>query len=229
MTGNEHKLAILQNYDFFCDSSEALQQKILKSATHVNLDKGKNFFTKGDSCGVIALVGRGRVRVYISGDTGREISLYRVEAGQTCPINLLAAVFNRPAPANAIVEEDIDAVVIPVNDFRQWINDEEPVRTFVFDALINRFVNVMGLVEELTSRRLDQRLAQFLLSRFDDVKDRPQRIRITHEQIAYELGSAREVISRLLGSFEQNGTVELQRGSVTLKDPKYLRELTTVH
>lgn len=229
MTGNEQKLSVLKNYDFYNNSSDALKQKIAKAATHVNLGKGKNFFSKGESCGVIALVGKGRVRVYISGDTGREISLYRVEPGQTCPINLLAAVFNRPAPANAVVEEDIDAVVIPVNEFRHWLNEEEPVRTFVFDALINRFVNVMGLVEELTSRRLDQRLAQFLLSRFDDANDSPPKIRITHEQIAYELGSAREVISRLLGSFEQNGTVQLQRGAVTLLDPQYLQELTTMH
>ena len=225
MANDQYKEKILGGYDFFKTLSPELQKEVHAAAHYVKLEKGQNFFTKGDDVNVIALVGKGSVRVYISGETGREVSLYRVEPGGSCPINILTAIFDRPAPANAVVEQDIEAVILPSNDFKNWVNQDETVRSFVFDALIHRFVRVMHIIEDLTSRRLDQRLSEFLLSRFSKIQEEPKKLKITHEQIASELGTAREVVSRLLSQLESSESVELKRGEITLRDPKQLQKM----
>lgn len=229
MANDQYKEKILGSYEFYQNLPPDLQKEVHTAAHYVKLEKGQNFFSKGDDCNVIALVGKGSVRVYITGETGREVSLYRVEPGGSCPINILTAIFDRPAPAHAVVENDIEAVILPSNEFKNWINRDETIRSFVFDALIHRFLRVMQIIEDLTSRRLDQRLSEFLLSRFAKEQQEPQKLKITHEQIASELGTAREVVSRLLSQLESTDSIELKRGEITLRDPRQLQKMCNMN
>lgn len=220
------KRAILASYAFFRDASAALQADIEAAATVVQVAPGARFFDVGLSCPNIALIGRGSVRVFLAGESGREITLYHVEPGQTCPVNLLSALLGRPAPATAVIEEPLAAVLLPTERFRQWVAGEPVVRQFVLDAVAIRLVDILSLLEEITFGKLDQRLAEFLLRRAGPSGGSPAPVvELTHEQIALELSTAREVVSRLLRELERRGTVELARGRIHLRDTAALEKL----
>lgn len=209
---------ILRGYDFFCDANAKLQQRILKHTTSVFLKSGEHFFKVGQRSPNIAFVGTGSVRVYTQGESGREITLYHVGPGETCPINLASGLLDIEVSANAVVENDLTAVLLPAALFGEWLQKDDGIRKFVLEALANRFSNIVSLVREIVTRRVDRRLASFLLSRFEISDDRPASLAMTHERIAGELGTAREVVSRLLSEMERSGAVTLARGRIYLKD-----------
>jgi len=219
------KLAVLNQYAFFRDAPKSLQDEIINFSVGVKLEPNTFFYEKGQQCEHIALIGSGSVRVFVVGDTGREVTLYHVTAGGTCPVNILSAVLNKDAPALAIVEKPLEAVVLPVAVFSKWIEEHPVIRLFVFEALATRLVDIFSLMEEITFKKMDQRLAGFLVGQFKHSATVPPEARVTHERIATELGSAREVISRLLGEFERMGIVELARGRVVQKNAEMLQEL----
>ena len=149
----------------------------------------------------IALLISGVVRVYKIGETGREITLYRFGLGQSCILTANAILSERSFPAIATVEREAEAVMIPADTFRDWVRRHDLWREFVFDLLSQRLVSVMALVEEVAFQRMDRRVAAFLLNRAQIQNP----IHITHQEIAAELGSSREVISRLLEDLASEG------------------------
>ena len=213
---------ILQDYGFFANAHEMLRERIMDAAAHANLVKGTHFFQKGETIHTVALLGSGSVRVYIIGDTGREATLYRVRPGETCPINLLCATLGLRAHAHAHVDEDLEAAVIPAQAFRAWINEEPAIRQLVLQALATRMVDILARVEEILFQRIDQRLADYLLQRASEDGD-VLAVHATHEQIAFEIGSAREVVTRTLKTFEQSGAIALRRGCIIFQDSDLLR------
>lgn len=218
----KRKQEILGRYRFFHEAPPALKSEIERSALLANLDVGARFFDRGMSCSHVALVGAGSVRVSVQGETGREITLYRVAPGETCPVNLLSALLERPAPATADVTEPLEAVVLPTAAFREWVAHDDGVRRFVLDAIAARLVDILLLMQEITFGRLDRRLANFLLKGFRQSSGTQPAIQLTHEKIALELSSAREVITRMLREFESLGAIELYRGRVVLKNEALL-------
>ena len=178
------------------------------------IPKGKDVFLEGSHVDSIALLLSGVVRVYKIGETGREITLYRFGNGQSCILTANAILSQKTFPAIATVEEDAEAVMIPADTFRDWVVRYGPWREFVFDLLSQRLSTVMEIVEEVAFRRMDARVAALLLDRV-----RVQNpIRITHQEIASELGSSREVISRLLEDFSERGFIRSRRGEMELLD-----------
>lgn len=215
----------MSKYRFFETGSELLRNRLLALAGVARLKSGQHFFESGQRCRQIALVGQGSVRVYVLGESGREITLYHVRPGETCPINLVSGLLNIEVPANAVVEEDLNAAILPADDFRSCLDTDENIRRYVLEALAVRFANVVSLVGEITTRRVDRRLTQFLLGQFETSTEQPRAIVMTHERIAGELGTAREVVSRLLSEFERNGAVTLGRGRIQLREESVLRGL----
>lgn len=219
------KTSVLERLGFFTDASVALQRRIAEAATPVRLEPGAVFYREGDAAEVFALVARGDIRVFKTGATGREISLYHVQDGEPCLVNMLCAFLARPAMASAHIEATTEAVVISAETFRDWIASEDYVRNFVFATMASRFVDVMTLVQEVAFRRVDVRLAELLLRRFDN-KGLPLRVAMTtHEELAAELGTVREVVSRLLKDFERTGMVTVSRGRLELRDDAQLRRM----
>lgn len=216
-------LAILDLFDFFRKSPAALRQEIEHASTHAILPVGAHYFRPGDSCTDVALLGRGNVRVFKVGDTGREITLYHVNAGETCLLTLHCALNEVRYSAEALVEEEAEAVLLPVGEFRLWVDREPMIRRFVFDAMAQRVVAITQLIEDILFHKLDQRLAAFLVSHFERLEE--DTLSMTHQTIAAELGSAREAISRLLKDFERQGAVELGRARIRLHDDALLRDL----
>lgn len=220
------KRALLERYSFFRDAAPSLQADIERAANVVHVDPGSRFFDVGLTCAQVALVGQGSVRVFLASESGREVTLYHVAPGETCPVNLLCALLGRPAPATALIEERLSAALLPTEKFRRWVAEEPVVRQFVLEAIAIRLVDILALLEEITFGKLDQRLADFLLRRAAPSGRSPAPVvELTHEQIALELSTAREVVSRLLREFERRGAVELARGRIALRDSAVLEEL----
>lgn len=214
---------LLSQVSFFADAPPDLQREITQSSSVVRLASGAYFLREGDSCAHFAVVVSGRMRVFKLGESGHEITLYHVGAGEACPLNVSCILSDRPVPAMAMVEEDVEAVVVPAGAFRRWVAEHESLRSAVFRMFSTRLTEVMSLVEEVAFRRMDQRLARRLGELFQERSDGV--VEITHAEIAADLGTAREVVSRLLKEFERLGAIALARGRIELRDGARLREL----
>jgi len=220
-----NKQNVLKQYGFYRQAAQALQDEIMEYAVSIILEPNTFFFEKGQRCEHIALIGSGSVRVYAVGETGREVTLYRVRPGETCPVNILSSLVDMRSPAIAIVEEPLEAVALPVGMFRKWVSEQSVVQQFVFEGFAYRLSNILTLMEVISFGKMDQRLAKYLLGQFASSDTEPPIAKVTHDRIAVELGSAREVISRLLGEFERAGTIELFRGRIVQKDKAMLSAL----
>ncbi len=196
-----------------------LIREFQQAAFFARIPAGRDVFLEGDRVDAIALLISGVVRVYKIGETGREITLYRFGNGQSCILTANAILSQKTFPAVATVERDAEAVMIPADTFRDWIGRHDLWRNFVFDLLSLRLASVMELVEEVAFRRMDGRVASLLLDRSRGSGP----IRLTHQEIAAELGTSREVISRLLEDFTEQGVIRLGRGQIEVLDEAGLR------
>lgn len=196
-----------------------LVRQFREIAFHAPIPAGHEVFAFGDDVNAIALLISGTVRVYKVSDTGREITLYRFSAGESCILTANAILNNETFSAIAVVEQDAEAILIPAEDFRAWVNEHPLWREFVFELMSQRLSNVIEIVDEVAFGRLDVRVATFLLER--SASQHP--IRITHQTIADELGSSREVISRVLGSFASENLIHLGRGIIEILNQDALK------
>lgn len=215
---------LVRSLPFLQHAEEPLVRELKQSAFFARIPAGRDVFIEGDRVDGIALLLSGVVRVYKIGETGREITLYRFGLGQSCILTANAILNRQSFPAIATVERDAEAVMIPSDAFRDWVRRYDLWREFVFDLLSQRLSTVMAVVDEVAFRRMDARLAAFLLN-----QARVQNpMRITHQKIAAELGSSREVISRLLEDFAAEGLLHAGRGSIEVLDFEGLESRTAV-
>ena len=191
-----------------------LLREFQRAAFFARIPAGHDVFTEGDQVDSIALLISGVVRVYKIGETGREITLYRFGNGESCILTANAILSQKSFPAVATVEREAEAVMIPADTFRDWVRRYDLWREFVFELLSQRLSAVMAIVEEVAFRRMDARLASLLTERSRS----SELIRITHQEIAAELGSSREVISRILEDFSAQGILEVSRGTIRILD-----------
>jgi CRP/FNR family transcriptional regulator, anaerobic regulatory protein len=181
---------------------------------------GAKVFETGSPCGAFLMVLDGCVRVQMIGETGREIVLYRVEDGQTCILTTACLLSGENYNAEAVTESETTAIALPVGQFQTLLNQSQAFRDMVFASYGARISNLVSLVEEVAFGRVDLRLAQFLIERQNGEKT----VKKTHYELATELGTAREVISRQLKEFERHGWVELTRGQVKICHEDDLKE-----
>jgi CRP/FNR family transcriptional regulator len=198
-----------------------LVREFQQAAFLTKIPRGRDVFLEGSQVDAIALLISGVVRVYKIGETGREITLYRFGNGQSCILTANAILSQKTFPAIATVEKEAEAVMIPADTFRDWVVRYDLWREFVFDLLSQRLSTVMAVVEEIAFRRMDARIASLLLAHVG--MQNP--IRITHQEIASELGSSREVISRLLEDFSERGLIRSGRGEIEVLDLRGLESI----
>ena len=216
--------AILEKFAFYREGSPAFRADVERAAVEVNLKESDFFCLEGDRFSGFALIGEGRIRVYKLASSGRQITLYQVGEGETCLIDMLCTVMDMPSPATAVAHTDVRALLVPPEIFRRWIRESGPLRDYVFNMLAGKLVDLMALVEQVAFQKMDRRLASFLLTSVET--DKPgSPLQTTHEAIAAELGSSREVVSRLLEEFERRGGLKLARGRITLTDPSVLKSV----
>ena len=192
-----------------------------KAAMVATLPAGTVPFRNGDSCETFLFVLSGTVRVHMTSENGREIVLYRVEDGQTCILTTCCLMSNEDYPAEAVAETDVNAAVLPAPGFRELVARSAVFRDFVFSTYGRRIFDLTLLVEEVAFQNIDLRLARFLL----EAMDADGRLALTHQEVAVELGSVREVISRQLKEFERRSWVALRRGQIDVLDADALRHV----
>jgi CRP/FNR family transcriptional regulator, anaerobic regulatory protein len=212
---------ILEGVSFYREAPEALKPNMLAAARRVKLAPGDRLFREGEVSSGFAAIGRGSVRVFRLGATGREITLYHVHGQEASLVGMLSALLRRPAIATAQAELETEAVLMPAQALREWVAASESMRSFIFETTTRALIDVATLLEDVAFRTMDCRLATLLLQHFATSRV----INMRHEDIAAELGTAREVVSRALESHERLGAITLSRGHIELIDGAILRRL----
>jgi CRP/FNR family transcriptional regulator len=203
------------------DADDAVLGKLLENAQVVKLDHDRFVFHAGDLCQAFLILLDGEVRVQLTSASGREVTLYRIGPGGSCILTTSCLLSNEHYPAEAIAESDVEALAIPVSSFQSALESSQWFRRFVFDGFSSRLTSVIQKIEQIAFTAIDVRLAAVLLD-----LDRKGVEKITHQDIAVELGTAREVVSRHLKRFESEGWVRLGRGQVSLTDRAQIEALT---
>jgi CRP/FNR family transcriptional regulator len=214
------KRDILERIDFYREAPPELQATISAAARYVALAPGDLLFREGDASSEFAAVGVGSIRVFRIGATGREITLYHVRSQQSSLVSMLGVLLGRPVIATGQAEVATEAVVLPATALRELVISSEPMRRYIFETVTRGLVEVTTLLEDVAFRTMESRVAALLLQHFTTADV----ISLRHEDIAAELGTAREVVSRLLESYERRGAINLSRGHVEMRDAAVLRQ-----
>jgi len=199
---------------FLRDAGAVLEKMFYDHAEWIRVEAGQHLLMQEQTCEILGFVLSGRARVYKVSACGREITLFRVEAGGGCILAASCILNNEPYPAFALAETDLEAVAIPAHIFACWVEKYPFWRDFVFQMMSERIGSVIMLVEEVAFRRMDTRIAEYLTHACNGTK----RIHTTHQKIAADLGTSREVVSRILKDFEHRGWVGLSRNVVEVKN-----------
>jgi CRP/FNR family transcriptional regulator len=186
----------------------------------VRMPEGTVIFGPGKSPENMLLLLEGTVRVQQLAENGREVVLYRVTAGESCVMTTACMLAYEDYSAEGIAETDVVAAAVPRAVFDELVATSKDFRTFVFTAYSRRMTDLFHVIEDIAFRRMDIRLAQKIAERAEQGS-----LRATHAQLAAELGTAREVISRQLAEFQRRGWVDLGRGTVTILDADALEQL----
>ena len=214
--------AIITSYPAFSGLPPERFEGLLRELMAMRFPAGAEVFVERQPCQGFPLVVEGRLKVVKLSSNGRELMLYRVQPGGSCIITSSCLLGHTDYNARGIAETDLTLRLIPAGTFWRLMAEHVPFRDFVFNLLADRISELMQLVEEVAFARLDQRLARLLMAHQDDV------LRVTHQQLADELGSVREIVSRLLKGFAEQGLVSLGREHLAIVNRDELRKLAAM-
>lgn len=207
---------------FACQNDKVLRQ-LMDSAALVSLPAGQQVFYPGKTCESYLLLLSGSVKAQIMSADGREVLLYHVRAGDSCVLTTSCLLGDNRYPAEGFAETDVSAFAIPAPVFHRCLEQSAFFREFVFHSFSSRLSDVIKRMEALSFGSVDQKLAKALLA------SESQIIQKTHHELALDMGSVREVVSRHLKRFESYGWLQLSRGSIEIVDADALkRVLVTV-
>jgi CRP/FNR family transcriptional regulator, anaerobic regulatory protein len=199
--------------------AEAGQQ--LQKLTPVHVPARSTLFRPGDTAQSFVILLSGRIGVYLTGRSGRELLLYSITPGETCVQTTLGVLGGAPYSGEAVAETDLVAVMVPPGIFEQLMAGSPTFRNFVFKAFADRLGDLMFLLEQVAFVKVEQRLAHALLERADSVGQ----VALTHQELAVIIGTAREVVSRRLEALVSKGVVASERGQIHILDLVELRRM----
>jgi CRP/FNR family transcriptional regulator len=201
---------------------ETPARDLLRTRAQVaTLPNGTTIFAPGAPAQNFLLVLDGVVKVHQTSVGGREIVLYRVSGGESCIMTTACLLSEEVYGAEGTTETEVEAVVLPKAAFNELLASSPTFRRFVFSDYSHRITDILHLVEDVAFERMDRRLAEKLLER----EARAGGLRITHQDLAAELGSAREVISRQLKEFQRRGWIAAGRGQIEITNRSALEAL----
>ena len=199
------------------------QARLSQSATYRQVPAGTLLHSGGGDCLGLLLVGSGQLRAFILSEEGREITLYRLFEMDICLFSASCMMRSIQFDIAIQAEKDCQVWVIPPDVYKELMEQSAPLANYTNDIMSSRFSEVMWLMEQVMWKSFDRRLAAFLLE--ESVLEGTPLLRLTHEKIANHMGTAREVVTRMLRYFQDEGLVRLTRGSVELIDSSRLRTL----
>ncbi len=198
-----------------------IKATLMERSAIMDLPRGTVLFGPGKSPENMLFLLDGSVRVQQTSESGREIVLYRIHAGESCVLTTACLLAYDDYSAEGIAETDIRAAAIPRSVFDDLVAGSAPFRNFVFEAFSKRITDLFLMIDEVAFQRIDVRLAQKLR----ELVGEAETIKTTHQQLSVELGTAREVISRQLQEFQRRGWIMQSRGVITVKDGAALSKL----
>ena len=222
---DNHEIVTLfeKTFPFWNKLSTVDKETMCRTAHQVQFKKGTNIHD-GNECTGVILVKSGSLRLYILSEDGKEITLYRIFPGEMCMLSASCVLETVTFDVFVDSEENSDCVVIGGCIFEDLSRRMSEVKIFALETALARFSDVMWVMQQILFMSMDKRLAIFLID--ESAKRGSDAISLTHEQIAKYMGSAREVVSRMLKYFASEGLVEVSRGGIKILDKKRLRELT---
>lgn len=212
---NAEREKLFSCYPILSELSREHLQRVEQESQLVRAPAGKELFHEGSACTFFPLLFEGTIRATKSGPQGNEILLYKLNPGESCVITVVALLGQTPYPGRGTAETDLALLAIPRALFLEMILKSDPFRMFVFQFLSHRMAHLMTLIDDVAFRRVDQRLASRLL-----LTENP--VLVTHQTLADELGTTREVISRTLEAFQDEGLLRLGRKRIEILNRKAL-------
>ena len=217
MLDNDTQSRLLQQYPMLRELPAAELTNIFAAANVMQLPAGAVVFDELQQCQGFPMLLSGSVRVIKASANGRELQLYRILPGESCILTSSCLIGHTRYQARGITEQAVEMVALPPGDFHQLMGKHEAFRSYVFNLFSERLTDLMQLVSAVAFQKLDQRLAALLIG-----KTAP--LHTTHQALADELGSAREIVSRLLKGFAEQGWVKLGREQIDITDPAALKK-----
>jgi len=210
-------------FPFWQQLSSQEQQLLEETAVLRTYEKGTVLHDGTQDCTGLLLIKQGQARSYTVTEEGRELTLFRLFPGDICMFSGYCAVSSIPFPITVEAWEKVQAWVIPSSIYRKLMDTSLPVARFTSDMMAARLSEMMWLMDQILSRGMDSRLAALLLEEMHLAKSKV--LHVTHEQLARQLSSAREVVSRMLKYFQTENLVALSRGTITLLDTEALETM----
>ncbi|MBK0398459.1 Crp/Fnr family transcriptional regulator [Limibaculum sp. M0105] len=199
--------------------SDRLRKAIAARASRVRVHDGHRLFGPGDRSENFLIALSGAVRVEHMGPSGRSVVLYRVAPGESCVMTTSCLLSGAAYEAYGYAEGEVEAIAVPAVAFRELVEQEAAFRDLALSVFSQRIIELVDVIDELLLHRVDLRLASWLADR----APAGGVIAATHQSIASELGTAREVVSRILKEFERRGWLKLTRGEIRVADPGSLQ------
>jgi CRP/FNR family transcriptional regulator, anaerobic regulatory protein len=216
MLDSATQTSLFQQYPMLRELSAADLAELQATASVMHIPAGTVVFDENQSCQGFPLLLSGSIHVIKAAPSGRELQLYSVEPGESCILTSSCLLGYAKYKARGVAKPDTDLVVLPPSTFRKLITVHEPFRNYIFSLFSERLTDLMQLVSAVAFQKLDHRLANLLVSK-------PSPIHATHQELADELGSAREIVSRLLKGFAEQGWVKLGREQIIISDASALK------
>lgn len=220
---NQFENIFKTNFPFWNDLEEADREFLCQNSTSVTFPKGSNAHDSS-ACSGVFFVRSGCLRVYIMSEDGKDVTLYRLHEGEMCMLSASCVIQSITFDVFVDAEEDSHCIVISGPAFAEIADKNANIKIFSLELAVSRFSDVMWVMQQILFMSVDKRLAIFLI---DEANRRnTDTIELTHEQIARYMGSAREVVSRMLKYFANEDLVEVSRKGVKITNKNRLRELT---
>ena len=214
---------ILTKLPFWTSLTEQEKEILRKSAVIQRYEKGSFIHSSDRDCLGMLFILSGEIRTYILSDEGREITLFRLYPNDLCVLSASCVISQISFDTQMTARQDTEVLIIPPNITALLKEQNISVRCFLYEQATERFSEVMWAMQQILFKGLDQRLAAFLVEECE--RTNSNTVRMTHEQIARNISSAREAVARMLKQFTQDGLVELKRGEIIIKDTDGLKRL----
>jgi len=194
----------------------ALLEQILAKGQIMNLQAGKVMMEPGQFVKMVPIVLEGSIKISRMDDEGRELFLYYLDAGETCALSLTCCSASKPSEIKAVVEEDTTIIGIPISAIDQFSDEFKQWKDFVSNTYQSRFQEMLVALDAVAFKRMDERLMKYIVTKMKQHKT--NELHTTHQEIANELTTSREVVSRLLKQLERKKWIELGRNVIYIRD-----------
>lgn len=215
--------SVLERLPFWKLLTDSEKELVQQNAVIRLYKKGTRVYSSERECLGMLFVMQGEMRTYLLSEEGREVTLFRIYPNDLCVLSASCVISQISFDTQMSAQRDTEALIIPPNIVLFLKEKSLSVRCFLYELATKRFSDVMWAMQQILFKRLDQRLALFLMQ--ESQRLGTDTIHMTHEQIAQQISSAREAVARMLKQFSEDGLVELKRGAIRLLDQKGLKAL----